>query len=81
MRTIVLALAVLALAGCNTYQVRYENPSTIALWHDPARSSQAVVQAAAQKHCDKFGKEAVPVSSTGGVWDGITTSFECRPRN
>jgi hypothetical protein len=76
----ILALVALSLGGCTAYQVRYETPSTIALWHDPVRSSQAVVQAAAQTHCGKVGKNAVPVSSTGGAWEGIVTTFECRPR-
>jgi hypothetical protein len=78
MKRSMLVLVALALGGCAGYQVRYETPTSIALWHDPVRSNQAVVQAAAQAHCSKFGKEAVPVNSTGGAWEGITTTFECR---
>src|SRR5262245_28974362 len=69
----------LMVAGCSGYQVRYETPTSIAVWHDPVRSSQATAQAVAQAHCDKFGRNAVPVASSGGVLDGITTSFDCRP--
>ena len=76
-RLVVVAMAVV-LSGCAGHAVRFETPDSIATWHDPVRSNQAAVQAIAQTHCAKFGKNAVPVSSTGGAWEGITTTFECR---
>jgi hypothetical protein len=85
-----LIVAPLTLTACNSVPVGLGNPSatefasssSITIKYDPLLTSLGEIQNTAQKHCDQYGKDAIPQavmpSGPGGVLGNA--SFICKPR-
>jgi hypothetical protein len=64
-RRIGYVACLLALTGCavvwgQPYKVEFVSSSSITINFDPALTSMGEVQSVAQRHCDGFGKDALP---------------------
>lgn len=68
--------AALALAACGPgYYVEFQNQSSITYWYDAARQSMGSMQRRAQEHCAQYGKDALPLATSGE-----NISFSCKNR-
>lgn len=65
-------LAALIVAGCTTSPV-LRSPDSFAIEHDIMFTSSAFQQA--ETHCANYDKNAVHVSTSGGLWK--ISSFRC----
>lgn len=82
--------ATLSLTGCNSvpvgwgksYETEFASSSSITIKYDPVISSMGEAQNAAQKHCDQYGKDAVPQAESRSSFGGVlkSASFVCVKR-
>lgn len=84
-RTLFILAVALALGGCvavwgRGYHVDFANSSSITINSDPAFDNTGDLQRVAQKHCDKYDKDAVPKTSELDVWGLRDTTFVCVKR-
>jgi hypothetical protein len=81
-RAVTATAMTLLVGGCGAgYVEEFKNSSSITYWFDPARQSLGAVQARAQDHCDKYGKDAIINTQRGDAFSGISISFLCRKRD
>lgn len=81
MRATIPLLLITFLPACGPgYQVEFQNENSITYWYDPARQNMGSVQALAQQHCGRTGRDALPQMSTGDNFSGVSISFVCTPR-
>jgi hypothetical protein len=80
------ALAMAAsVSGClavwgSTYKVRYEGETAIGIDYDPLVTTFGNVEAVAQEHCGRYGKDAVLRTKDTNAWGVRSAQFSCRAR-
>jgi hypothetical protein len=79
-----LAMAV-SVSGClavwgATYKVRHQSETAIGIDFDPSVTTLGNVQAVAQEHCGRYGKDAVAQTKDTNGWGVRSIQFSCRAR-
>ncbi|MDQ7248174.1 hypothetical protein [Dongia sedimenti] len=74
-----------SVSGClavwgSTYKVRYESETAIGIDFDPAVTTLGNVQAVAQEHCSRYGKDAILRTKDTNSWGVRSIQFSCRAR-
>lgn len=86
-RQSLVALAIVAsVSGClavwgATYKVRYQTETAIGIDFDPSVTTLGNVQAVAQEHCGRYGKDAVLRTKDTNSWGVRSAEFSCRIRS
>ncbi len=61
--------------------MRYENETAIGIDFDPAVTTLGNVQAVAQEHCGRYGKNAILHSKDTNSWGVRSAQFSCQVRS
>lgn len=71
-----LLVIVAFLSGCASTKARFASEKTIVIDHE--RGNLGKANALANKHCHKFGKDAVHLNTVPGDAETQTSTFECK---
>ena len=64
------------VSGCASTKTRFASEKTIVVDHEFGKLGKA--NALANKHCQKFGKNAVHINTIPGDEERQTSTFECK---
>lgn len=85
MKTLTLILSLILLSGCvavwgKSYNVAMSNSRSVVIEYDRVVANTAAMLNAAQSECNKYGKDAVLNSVTGGNMGILVNMYRCETR-